>query len=240
MATPLPKPPFVAGFLWLTTAAILSSVAVSLAQPARGSVVGRAVDMSTAPMPGVSVTLLPERGGAATYTTTDRDGRYRFDDVPPDTYRIDFDLRGFDVARVNHLRVQPGATATADGVLRVGRLCDGRERARATIGQPLEGQVVDDAGRPLPYATLELVTAQGRETAYTGRDGRFLVRAPAEGAWSITAFDSGFEPVTRDVPANSGGSFVFTLRYAGTQEVPDRERLDRSFGCPADFFVHEP
>jgi len=223
----------------LTAASTLFAVAVSLAQPAGGSVEGRLVDTSTAPMPGASVTLLPERGGVATHTITDRDGRYRFADVPADTYRVDFDLRGFDLARLNHLRVQPGATATADGVLRVGRMCDCRGRARATSGEPGEGQVLDDAGRPLPYATLELVTAQGRETAYTGRDGRFLVRAPTEGAWSITAFDSGFEPVTRDVPANSGGSFVFTLRYRGTQEVPDRERLDRTCRCPGDFFAHE-
>jgi hypothetical protein len=99
---------------------------------------------------------------------------------------------------------------------------------------------VDDAGRPLPHATLELVTAQGREAAYADREGRFLVRRPAEGAWSITAFDSGFDRVTRDVAANSGGSLVFSLRYAGTQEVPDRERLDRACRCPGDFFAHEP
>ena len=117
MARSLPTPPFVAaGFLRNTVAVSLCGVAVSVAQPTGGTVAGRVLDATKVSLPGVSVTLLPEREGAARRTTTDRDGRYRFDDVPADTYRIDFALGGFDGARVDQLRVQPGATAGADAM----------------------------------------------------------------------------------------------------------------------------
>jgi hypothetical protein len=116
MARPLQKPSSIAaGFVWLTAGATLCGVAVSFAQPTQGTVVGRVVDTTNGVLPGVSVTLVPERGGAAMHTIADHDGKYRFADVPAGTYRIDFNLRGFDIARMNHVVVQPGATATADG-----------------------------------------------------------------------------------------------------------------------------
>lgn len=209
---------------------------------------GRALDMSEAPLPGVSVTMLSDRRGTPTQTIADHDGRYRFDDVPAGTYRIDFKLPGFDIARVNHVEVQPGATATAHGWLRVGSLCEcimaGHGAPVVSLSEPpapapLEGQVVDDAGRPLPYATLDLVTVQGRETAYTDHEGRFRVRAPV-GTWSITASDSGFEAVTREVSGTTSGPLVFRLPNAGTQGVANTERLNRrTCYCHAVSFVHE-
>jgi hypothetical protein len=105
---------------------------------------------------------------------------------------------------------------------------------------PIAGRVIDHTGRALPYATLELVRADGRETAYTDREGRFLVRAPA-GAWSITASDSGFEPVTMDMSGTTSGSLVFTLPFVGTPDIANAERLKRhTCYCHAESFVHEP
>ncbi len=181
------------------------------------------------------------------HTRADHDGRYRFDDVPAGTYRIDYNLQGFDIGRVNHVEVQPGATATADGWLRVGSLCECIRVGHGTpvvaviapppLPAPIQGQVVDNAGRPIPYATLELVRAGGRETAYTDREGRFLVR-PSAGAWSIAAFDSGFEPVTMDMSGTTSGSLVFALPSVGTPDIT--ERLNRrTCYCPSDSFVHE-
>jgi hypothetical protein len=237
-------------FLWLTAAATWSVVAVSLAQPAGGIIVGRVLDWTEAVLPGVSVTLLPERG-RATHTTTDDTGRYRFDDVPAGAYRVDFSLIGFDIGRVHDVQVQPGATARADGWLRVNLVCD-CDRDRPWHGvpvvslvelpkppEPLKGQVVDDAGRPLPYATLELVTPEGRQTAKADHEGRFLVRAPA-GAWSITALESGFEPVTKDMSGNSSGPLIFKLPNAATQDAANTGRLTRrACYCPGELFVHE-
>ena len=249
MVRPLPTGMFAAaGFLGLTAAATLFAVAVSFAQPTGGTVVGRVRDWTDGILVGVSVTLFPARGGAVTQTTADHDGRYRFDGVPAGRYRIDFNLGGFDIWRVNLVEVQPGATATADGWLR-SSLC---ECIRVGHGSPvvavvapppppppIQGQVVDNTGQPIPYTTLELVRAQGRETAYTDREGRFLVRASA-GAWSITASDSGFEPVTMDMSGTTSGSLVFALPSVGTPDITDTERLNRrTCYCPAASFVHE-
>jgi hypothetical protein len=184
-----------------------------------------------------------------THTTADHEGRYRFDDVPAGTYRIYFNMQGFDIARVSHVDVQLGATATANGWLRVGSLCEciwaGHSTPVVAVvpppppPPPIQGQVVDHAGRPLPYATLELVTAEGRQTAYTNREGRFLVRAHA-GTWSLTASDSGFEAVTMDMSGTTSGSLVFTLPLSSTADLGNGDRLNRrTCYCPAVSFVHE-
>ena len=211
--------------------------------------VGRVLDTTNAVMPGVSVTLIPERGGATTRTTADFDGRYRFHEVPPGTYRIHFNLQGFDIVKVTQVEVQPGATATADGSLRVNSRCDCVWFAHGAPvvavvpppppPPPIQGRVVDEAGRALPYATLELVTSGGRQTADADREGRFLVRAPA-GTWSITASDSGWEAVTMDMSGTTSGSVVFSLPSVGRADVANRDRLSRrTCYCPAESFVHE-
>ena len=231
--------------LWLGGAATVCG-AVLFAQPIGGSVVGRVADTTDAVLPGASVTLFPARGGPPIQAIADHEGRYRFDDLPADTYRIDFNLNGFDRGRLSHVEVQPGATATANGSLRVGSVC---ECVRAGHGVPvvsvtepplpIEGRVIDNTGRALPFAMLELVRASGRETAYTDREGHVLVHAPA-GAWSITAFDDGFEPVTIDISGTTSGSLVFTLPQIGTQDITNRHRANRpTCYCPAESFVHE-
>ena len=108
----------------------------------------------------------------------------------------------------------------------------------SVVVQPIQGQVIDDAGRPLPYATLELVTPEGRQTGYADREGRFFVRAPT-GA-SITASDSGFEPVARELSGTTSEPLVFKLPFTSTQDVGNIEHLRRRIcSCPGDLFVHE-
>jgi hypothetical protein len=85
----------------LRIGAIALAVAVSAASmpAAQGpAIAGRVTDMSQASMPGVTVTIVPERGGVSRHTTSDRDGGYQFEEVPEDTYRVDFSLLGFEVA----------------------------------------------------------------------------------------------------------------------------------------------
>ena len=204
------------------------------------SIAGRITDLSQAVLPGVMVTIVPERGGVAQHTTTDAAGRYRFEAVPDGTYRIDGDLLGFDLDRRNHVRVRAGTAATGDVILKVSAICEcigSRIKAASTV---LTGRVVDEANHPLPHATLEVVAPSGlRETAYADREGRFVLRAPANDPWQLTAFDSGFEPGTLPVSSDSANPLLFRLRFAGTEDVADRERLARDCRCPGNVFAHE-
>ena len=118
---------------------------------------------------------------------------------------------------MNHVVVQPGATATAHGWLRVGSLCKcimAHGAPVVSLSQPpapapLEGQVVDDAGRPLPYATLDLVTVQGRETAYTDHEDVASMRPSALVDYGIR---QRFEAVTKEVSGTTSGPLVSSFR----------------------------
>ena len=185
------------------------------------------------------VTIVPAGGGVAQHTTSDANGRYHFDTVPGSTYRVDFALAGFELTRVNHVRIGAGAAASIDAVLRVGKPCEyPQPRPVPEASQPVEGQVLDEAGRPLPHASIELDGNRHFERSIADRNGRFLVRLPLDGMSQLTVFDSGFTRVTQQVSAAAANPLVFRLRFTGLQDVEDDERLDRRWQCSYDLFTH--
>ena len=208
----------------------------------KSSVVGTVVDATGQHLPGVAVTAIPNTGGDARAAMSGPNGSYTFDDLPEGTYRIDWDLPGFDVIRRNHVQVLRGETAQVDVTLRVSTICEcisnwarrGVSRPRLTVHR---GRVVDESGRPLPHARVEIVSPVGREAAYADREGRFQVRLSPNHTWPLTARDSGFGAVTQKV---SGGTraptLVFRLPNVDTRALPVVERLTRPC-CPVDLFT---
>jgi Carboxypeptidase regulatory-like domain len=227
-------------FLLLTggSHAAVTAIRTDAAVEQTGIIAGRVVDAIGQPVPGVSVTTIPESGGLARRMTTGPDGTYRFEMLPGDTYRVDFETLAFDLTRRNHVRVRNYASTDADAVLHVSAIC---ECVTIVPSNPLAvraGEVVDDSGRPLPHARLEVVSPIRREVAYSDADGRFLVRVPIDATWPLTASDTGFPAVTQQVSGSVAEPTVFKLAYAGTTGVPDSERLSRACRCPGDLFAH--
>lgn len=176
-------------------------------------------------LPGVTVTAIPESGGAARHATSDSNGTYRFDNLPDGTYRVDFELRGFEVIRRNHVRVRRDTPANVEAELPVRPLCECISPEVPSPWAQRAGQVVDTAGRPLPHARIELA---GREAMTTDAEGRFLIRLPIDGLWTLTATDTGFRAVTQQYSGADAASVVLTLEHAGTAGVADQERFG---GC---------
>jgi hypothetical protein len=201
------------------------------------SIAGRVLDTRGQSIPGVSITLTEATAGIVRYGTSASDGGYRFDTVPDGTYRVDFDLPGFDLFRWSDVRVSGGATANADATMSVSALCECVSIPRGRLVERA-GQVVSESGRPLPYARLEIVSPTGREVVRADREGRFRVRVPAGGTWPITAADSGFDGVTQQVSGTVSGPVMFTLSHAGMTGLPYSERITRACRCPGDLFVH--
>ena len=202
---------------------------------ASGSIEGRVTGPGGEPIPGVSVTTIPQRGGQAQQTTTDGNGAYRLEALPENTYRVDFELRGFDGVRHNNVSMRSKTGATVDAVLHIRPIC---ECTRVwSPARPIDGQVVDDDGHPLPHARLEVVSPYGRETALADRDGRFLLNVPVKGELPLIVADSGFATVTRQISKASAVPIVISLRYMGTQGLPDTERGNQGCDCPG-FFPH--
>jgi hypothetical protein len=209
------------------------------------SVVGTVVDAAGQHLPGVAVTAIPETGGEVRAAMSGSNGSYTFDDLPDGTYRIDWYLPGFDVMRRNHVQVLRGETAQVDVALPVSTICECIDNwGRLGISRPRltthVGRVMDESGRPLPHARVEIVSPVGREAAYADREGRFQVLLSSTHTWPLTARDSGFGAVTLRV---SGGTraptLVFRLPNVDTRTLPVVERLTRPC-CPDSDLLTDP
>ena len=203
------------------------------------SIAGKVTDAGGLPLPGVSVTILPASGGTTRHATTASTGAYQFDALEQGTYRVVFDVAGFDLIRRNNVRVRHGATAEADAALSVSSIC---ECIQVVPTKPLRaraGQVVDESGRPLPYARLEVMSSMRREVAYADNKGQFHVRLPVHETWPLTASDSGFSATTLHLSGTTADPFVIRLTHDTEAAVPDTERLGRGCRCPGDLFTHQ-
>ena len=195
------------------------------------SIAGVVRDAIGQPIPGATVTAIPQSGGLIRQTTSGSDGSYRFDGLPDGTYRVDFDLLGFELVRRNHVRVSRDTETKADATLSVRAICECVTVEPPSPWAQRRGQVIDKTGHPLPHARVELV---GRQVMSTDGEGRFLIRVPVNEAWSLTATDTGFRPVTQQVSGADAASVVLILEYVGTTGVPDVQRFG---GCLCDGYL---
>jgi hypothetical protein len=182
-------------------------------------------------LPVVTVTAIPESGGPLRSATSDSNGLYRIESLPDGIYRVDFERRGFEVIRRNHVDVRRSSPARVDVELPLRPLCECVTPEVPSPWAQRAGQVVDTAGRPLPHARIELV---GREAAFSDHQGRFLLRMPVNETWVIAASDTGFRRVTQDVSGADGASVALSLEYRSTASAPDLERLG---GCECQTFL---
>ena len=212
---------------------LFASSGVVFAQSAR--IAGVVRDGIGGAIPGVSVTTIPQSGGLLRHTTSGSDGSYRFDGLPDGTYRVDFDLRGFELVRRNHVRVSRDAEATIDVVLAPRAICECIASEPPSPWTQRPGQVIDKTGHPLPHARIQLV---GREEAYTDNEGRFFVRLPVYEQWLLTASDTGFRSVTEQVSGADSATVVLSLDYEDTTGVPDVQRFG-GCECPGSLLPYD-
>ena len=223
MFSKLARVPLVLLFILFASSWVVFAQSASIAGVVRDGIGGV--------IPGVSVTTIPQSGGLVRHTTSGSDGSYRFDGLPDGTYRVDFELRGFELLRRNHVRVSRDAGATIDAVLAPRAICECIAREPPSPWTQRPGQVIDKTGRPLPHARIQLV---GREEAYTDNEGRFFIRVPVYEKWPLTASDTGFRPVTEQVSGADSATVVLSLEYEGTTGVPDVQRFG---GCECSGYL---
>jgi hypothetical protein len=90
------------------------------AQGTRGIIVGRVTDPAAAIVPGGKVTLLNERTGISSETTTGAQGDYTFTNVEPGVYRLSVAASGFKTGVVSGINVFVDQTVRVDVKLDVG------------------------------------------------------------------------------------------------------------------------
>ena len=86
----------------------------SFGQQGQSSVRGLVTDPKGSPIAGASVTLsAPERNFSRTQVTN-TDGQYLFKPVPPGTYRLDVEMKGFKKSLIASLQAQVDTPADVD------------------------------------------------------------------------------------------------------------------------------
>src|SRR4029077_9429329 len=149
--------------VWSFVAAFLLICVPGFAQVADTSISGRVVDATGLPLPGTVVTV---QGVDITQTfTTDGEGRYRFLDLAPRTYKVTSALQGFTTNVREHVVVNVGQTVVLPVTLAIGPI-------EATVTVTAPSPIVDAA----QTGTATNVTADELARIPTSRDPFSLMR----------------------------------------------------------------
>src|SRR5690349_6062683 len=76
------------------------------------SVQGTIVDESAAVLPGATVTATETNTGVQAVAVAESDGRYRFDNLAPGTYKLRIELAGFASTEIPNVELLVGQNAT--------------------------------------------------------------------------------------------------------------------------------
>ena len=96
----------------------------ALAQQQYGRLEGAARDAQGLALPGVSVTLSGEAIIGGRNATTDVDGSYRFQALPPGDYLLQFELSGFQTILFEDIRVVTGATFSVNADMQIATVAE--------------------------------------------------------------------------------------------------------------------
>ena len=96
----------------------------AFAQMTQGRLIGTVADAQGAVMPGVTVTATSPALIGAQSTVTEANGKYLFPSLPSGTYRLTFDLSGFQKVNRENINVGSGQTISADVQLQVASLAE--------------------------------------------------------------------------------------------------------------------
>ena len=149
--------------------ALLLVPAGAAAQATRGQIAGRAIDESGAPIPGAFVTMRPSKpaaGHVELEVLSDESGRFRFDDIPPGSYRIATHQFGFHLT-ISNVEAPVARGADVSLVMTAAPIVECVPSFRA----PVEFRT--RSGDQLPTAYLTVTSEGGRTRSYevlpTGR-----------------------------------------------------------------------
>jgi Carboxypeptidase regulatory-like domain/TonB dependent receptor len=136
----------------LLLAALLLPVS-SRAQLYSGTVTGVVTDPSGATVPGAKVTLVDENKGYSFTGTTDSAGRYLVRSVPPGSYKIRVEAKGFQAQQETGVTLDVSQNISIDFAMKVGRASETVEvnaesvhlqTEDATTGQVVNRRFVND------------------------------------------------------------------------------------------------
>lgn len=206
-------------FLTLLVACIVFFPALGHAQ-FRGSLHGTVTDPQGAVVPGATATLLNTATNQKLVSTTDDNGIYRFNALPPSTYQITVQANGFKQKVLDNVHIIPEQPNALDVVL--------------DLGNVQESVTVTDATPPVDTATANItgtITAQQVQNMPSfGRDVFKLVQlSPGViGDNSQSAGGGGFNLPGSQGPGASGGKTGIFATENGPQALAAGQQYENN------------
>jgi hypothetical protein len=185
----------------LRVSAADATVHLSAAMIQMGRISGRILDADNGPLPGANASLsCPE---SITSVSSDKDGVFTFDQVPPGPYTLDAlppdvykEPPAASGQRLGYARTYYPGTLVRSGAARID-IRPGADVLGADIKllvgpvYRMRGRVLDPRGEPMPHAAVTLGEAADffhREQKITsGEDGSFQFARLTEGDWRLYA-----------------------------------------------------
>jgi hypothetical protein len=146
-------------------ASLFAAALVVAASQQSGSISGVIVDTARLPIPGATLVMTADEGGLRR-ATTDLNGRYRFDGLPPGRYRIEVSMGGFE-GKTGELTVLPAREQVWSGALLVapsiGAGSIEQRLTRMTVGAARDcGRHDDTASESALLRSLQCARASAR------------------------------------------------------------------------------
>ncbi len=163
-----------------------------------GTIRGRVLDESGAPVPGATI----EHVGLVDYRS-DAEGRFVISRVSPVTRSFDVRAKGFLISR------RGGLPVVAEGVI------EGLDFVLSR-GEILSGRVVDAEGQAVAAARIEALTPSGStgQETLTDADGRFLLSGLERGIFTVQVQKERFLRKELKIPVPSQESRITLDRMA--------------------------
>ncbi len=161
--------------LTLLLAMLLGFAPAALAQDT-GRVAGKVLDHTGAPLPGVAIDLVIDTREWT--TTSDGEGDYRFDGLPPGPAELTYRLLNFNILRRN-VRLANGGSVAADVVLTLSFSADVIVTGRATFRSLADAEnPAEDLVGIASAASQGAITADQLEARPAMRAGEVLETVP--------------------------------------------------------------
>ena len=145
--------------LFLSAFFVFLGLSSALAQTSKGILVGVARDSTGALIQNASVNIRNQDTGELRHATTQSDGTYRIEAVPPGRYSITVEESGFETAKADGVVINPSVVSSYDVVLHIGKANDVVEVAAVsntinTDNGQLTGLINSTDIRELPLFSL--------------------------------------------------------------------------------------
>lgn len=132
-----------------------------IAQSTSGRILGRVADPSGAVLAGVNITLSNEATGVSRATQTNSNGDYGFVEVPPSSYALSFEQKGFKTNLLKGVTVEVNQVVTLNINMQIGET---RETVEVTTEAPLVDTTSTQLGAVVNERSVNELPLNTRDT----------------------------------------------------------------------------